>query len=245
MYKVMYGLLAFSVLSTPSVFAQSGYEQDVIKTSKGDLVITLLGHGTLMMEFSGMVLHIDPYSQVADYSKLPKADLILLTHHHGDHLDKKALACIQGKNTQLILTSICAESLGGGMVMKNGDKTSFKGIDIEAVPAYNIVHKRDSGQPFHVKGEGNGYILIFGDKKIYIAGDTENIPEMKKLKDIYCAFLPMNLPYTMTPEMTAEAARILKPAILYPYHFGETDTSKLVRLLGNDKAIEVRIRKMK
>lgn len=245
MYKVIYGLMAFSVLGTPSVFAQSGYEQDLIKTSEGDIVITLLGHGTLMMEFGGMVIHIDPYSQVADYSKLPKADLILLTHHHGDHLDKKALSNIQGKNTHLILTSICAESLGSGMVMKNGDKTSFKGIDIEAVPAYNIAHKRDSGQPFHIKGEGNGYVLKFGDKKIYIAGDTENIPEMKNLKDIYCAFLPMNLPYTMTPEMTADAARTLKPAVLYPYHFGETDTSELLRLLEKDRSIEVRIRKMK
>ncbi|MDX9801828.1 MAG: MBL fold metallo-hydrolase, partial [Spirochaetia bacterium] len=164
---------------------------------------------------------------------------------HGDHLDKKALSYIQDKGTKLILTSICANSLSGGMVMYNGDKMSFEEISIEAVPAYNIAHKRESGEPFHVKGEGNGYILIFGDKKIYIAGDTENIPEMKNIKDIYCAFLPMNLPYTMTPEMAAEAARTLKPAILYPYHFGETDTSKLVKLLADDKGIDVRIRKMK
>jgi len=119
-----------------------------------------------------------------------------------------------------------------------------KGIKIEAVPAYNIQHKRDNGEPFHPKGMGNGYILTFGELRVYIAGDTENIPEMKEIKDIDIAFLPMNLPYTMTPEMVAEVARIIKPKLLYPYHFGNTDTNKLIDLLKNDKYIDVRIRKL-
>jgi L-ascorbate metabolism protein UlaG (beta-lactamase superfamily) len=122
---------------------------------------------------------------------------------------------------------------------------SIGGLKIEAVPAYNIVHKRDSGQPFHPKGIGNGYIITFGDKRVYIAADTENIQEMKELKGIDIAFLPMNLPYTMTPEMVADAAKAFKPKILYPYHYGETDTSKLLNLLKDSKEIEVRIRKMK
>ena len=129
--------------------------------------------------------------------------------------------------------------------MKNGDVDTVLGIRIEAVPAYNIVHKRDNGEPFHPKGVGNGYVLTFGDKRIYIAGDTENIPEMKTLKNIDVAFLPMILPYTMTPEMVADAARVFKPKILYPYHYGDTDPQKLVQLLKNDKEIEVRIRELR
>jgi L-ascorbate metabolism protein UlaG (beta-lactamase superfamily) len=129
--------------------------------------------------------------------------------------------------------------------MNNGDVKTVEGLKIEAVPAYNIVHKRDTGQPFHPKGIGNGYIITFGGKRVYVAGDTENTPEMKSLKNIDIAFLPMNIPYTMTPEMVADAAKAFKPKILYPYHFGETDTSKLVSLLKETPEIEVRIRKMK
>jgi L-ascorbate metabolism protein UlaG (beta-lactamase superfamily) len=129
--------------------------------------------------------------------------------------------------------------------MKNGDVKTVGGLKIEAVPAYNIVHMRDQGQPFHPKGVGNGYVITFGDKRVYVAGDTENIPEMKNIKNIDVAFLPMNLPYTMTPEMAADAAKMIRPKILYPYHYGETDTSKLVALLKDTKEIEVRIRNMK
>ena len=107
------------------------------------------------------------------------------------------------------------------------------------------MHKRSNGRPFHPKGRGNGYVITFGDKRVYVAGDTENTPEMKALKKINVAFLPMNLPYTMTPEMVADAAKAFKPKILYPYHYGDTDPEKLVELLKNDKQIEVRIRKMR
>ena len=113
------------------------------------------------------------------------------------------------------------------------------------MPAYNIVNKRPTGQPFHPRGEGNGYVITFGDKRVYVAGDTENTPEMKALKGIDVAFLPMNLPYTMTPAMVADAARAFRPKVLYPYHYGETDTAELVRLLAGEKGIEVRVRKMK
>jgi len=128
--------------------------------------------------------------------------------------------------------------------MKNGDVNTVEGLTVEAVPAYNIIHQRAPGMPFHPKGMGNGYVITFGDVRVYIAGDTENIPEMKGLKNIDIAFLPMNVPYTMTPEMVADAAKAFNPKILYPYHFSETDTSKIVDLLKNEK-IEVRIRSMK
>jgi L-ascorbate metabolism protein UlaG (beta-lactamase superfamily) len=128
--------------------------------------------------------------------------------------------------------------------MRNGDVQTVAGLRVEAVPAYNLVHKREDGQPFHPKGAGNGYILTFGDIRVYIAGDTENTPEMKALKDIAIAFLPMNLPYTMTPEMVAEAAKAFRPRVLYPYHYGDTDTRKLVDLLKGETGIEIRIRRM-
>jgi L-ascorbate metabolism protein UlaG (beta-lactamase superfamily) len=128
--------------------------------------------------------------------------------------------------------------------MQNGDKKSVDGIEVEAFPAYNIVNMRAPGQPFHPKGTGNGYIITFGDKRIYVAGDTENTPEMKALKNIDVAFLPMNLPYTMTPTMVADAAMAFKPKILYPYHYGDTNTSEIVDLLKNTTT-EVRIRDLK
>jgi L-ascorbate metabolism protein UlaG (beta-lactamase superfamily) len=128
--------------------------------------------------------------------------------------------------------------------MCNGDVQTVAGLRVEAVPAYNLVNMRKDGQPFHPKDAGNGYIIAFGDTRLYIAGDTENIPEMKALKNIDIAFLPMNLPYTMTPEMVGDAAKAFRPRILYPYHFGKTDTGKLVELLKDEKDIEVRVRKL-
>lgn len=227
------------------VIAHEKFETDTIKTSAGDLKITFIGHGTLMFTFGGKIIHVDPYSTLADYTKLPKADLILLTHDHIDHLDLKALNPVRAEKTLVVLTETCAKQVEGGIVMHNGDVKSIEGLKIEAVPAYNIVHKRDTGQPFHPKGIGNGYVITFGNKKVYVAADTENIPEMKELKGIDIAFLPMNLPYTMTPEMVADAAKTLKPKVLYPYHYGDTDTSKLLNLLKDTKEIEVRIRLMK
>ena len=234
----------FLLIGVLSAYAQETFERDTIKTSAGDLAITFIGHGTLMFTFGGKVIHVDPVSREADYTKLPKADLILVTHEHGDHLDPQVIKLLRTDKTKLVLTETCAKKVKGGIVMKNGDVKTVLGLPIVAVPAYNIVHKRDSGQPFHPKGIGNGYVITFGDKKVYVAGDTENIPEMKKLKDIDIAFLPMNLPYTMTPEMVADAAKAFKPKILYPYHYGSTDTSRIVALL-KDTMIEVRIRDLK
>jgi len=233
-------MIAFSGIA---VMAQE-FEKDTIETSGGRLEITFIGHGTLMFAFAGKVIHVDPWSNLADYSKLPKADLILLTHEHRDHLDPKALALVRTEKTQVVLTETCARQVEGGVVMKNGDVGTVGGLRIEAVPAYNMVHMRSGGIPFHPKGVGNGYVVTFGDKRVYLAGDTENIPEMKDLKGIDIAFLPMNLPYTMTPEMVADAAMTLKPGILYPYHYGDTDTLRIVDLLKDAKEIEVRIRKM-
>lgn len=221
------------------------HEKDIVPTSQGDLEITFLGHGTLMMAFGGRIVHVDPYGEVADYASLPKADLVLVTHDHFDHLDPAAFKAILKPGTAVVGAKASAGKLPpDAVLLANGESRAVLGIAVEAVPAYNIAHKRPDGQPFHPKGAGNGYVVTFADKRIYIAGDTENTPEMKALKDIDVAFLPMNLPYTMDPDQVAEAARAFRPKVLYPYHFGDTDTSRLVRLLQAEKDIEVRIRKM-
>lgn len=243
MFKILLILLLLVSVGSFSQ-AQTQFEKDIFPLTAGDLEITFIGHGTLIFTFQNKVIHVDPWSNLADYHQLPKADLILVTHEHTDHLDLKAIDILKKEDTVIVLTESCLEKTGTGLVMKNGDTQTVKDITIKAVPAYNIKHKRDNGQPFHPEGIGNGYIVNFADLTVYIAGDTENIPEMADLKDIDIAFLPMNLPYTMTPEMVAEAAKLIKPRILYPYHFGNTDTSQLVELLKEEKNIEVRIRKM-
>ncbi len=219
-------------------------EEDIIKTSAGDLKITFIGHSSLVLTFGDKVIHVDPVTSEGNYKQLPQADLVLITHDHYDHFDPAALKLLKKDSTIIVGPTSLQSRVQGLTVMKNGDRLNLLGLEIEAVPAYNLVHKRPDGQPFHPRGTGNGYIVTFGDKRVYIAGDTENIPEMKNLQNIDIAFLPMNLPYTMTPEMVAEAARWIKPRILYPYHYGDTDTSRLVALLKDTPEIEVRIRRL-
>ena len=177
------------------------FEKDTLQTTKDNLMITFIGHGTLMIEAGSQVIHVDPVSREADYSLLPKADFILITHEHGDHLDKKVLPIITQPKTVTIVSESCKGLVDNSLVFVNGQNKSFGDINIEAVPAYNIVNKRPDGIAYHPKGNGNGYVITYGGKKIYIGGDTENIPEMANLKQIDVAFLPMNLPYTMTPQM--------------------------------------------
>jgi L-ascorbate metabolism protein UlaG (beta-lactamase superfamily) len=219
-------------------------EEDSIPTSRGDLKISFVGHASLFFQFDGKVIHVDPVSGEGDYRSFPKADLILITHEHFDHLDAEAVRLIGKPGTQVVISQVCAGKIKDAVVMKNGDQKTIQGFEVEAVPAYNILHNRSDGDPFHPKGQGNGYIIMFGDKRVYIAGDTEPIPEMKSLGAVDIAFLPMNLPYTMSPEMAAEAARTIRPRVLYPYHYGNTEVRKLVDLLRSEPGIEVRIRRM-
>ena len=235
--------IVISLLAVSSARSRE-FDSDLIETSMGDLTITFIGHASLILACSGTTIHVDPWSRQADYGELPEADIILITHDHRDHLDRGAIAAIRTGETVTIFTRRCSGNDLEGYVMENGDSTTIRGIEIIAVPAYNIAHMRDDGSPYHPKGEGNGYLLRFGDTSVYVAGDTELIPEMAGLGDVDVAFLPMNLPYTMSPEMTAEAARAIMPGILYPYHYGNTDPERLIELLDDTPEIEVRVRKM-
>jgi L-ascorbate metabolism protein UlaG (beta-lactamase superfamily) len=227
-----------------TLFSQEKPAVDRVVTSAGTAEIHFIGHGTLMININGFVIHIDPVKSSGSYTGAPKADLILVTHEHGDHLDAQLISELRKENTVMLCNAKSATSVPWARIMKPGDSQKVGDVTIEAVYAYNIKNVRQDGQPYHPRGDGNGYIVTIGDKRIYIAGDTENIPEMKALKNIDIAFLPMNLPYTMTPEMVAEAARTIKPKILYPYHFGNTNTGEIVALL-KESGIEVRIRNLK
>lgn len=237
-------LILINTVMTIQVKSQNLPAVDQVATSSGNVELHFIGHGSLMFRMGDKVVYIDPVKSYGSYDNLPKADIILVTHEHYDHLDPELINVLRKNGTMILCNGAASAKVPGSKAMKAGDTMNSGNIVIEAVPAYNIVHERAPGQPFHPKGVGLGYIITFGGKRIYVAGDTENTPEMKALKNIDIAFLPMNLPYTMTPAMVADAALAFRPKILYPYHYGDTDTEEIVRLLKNS-GIEVRIRSLK
>ena len=242
MVKIKF-ILVF-LLGVSTLFAQE-FEVDSFEIGGGkNLDITFIGHGSLMFNVDDLIVHIDPSTREADYSALPDADIILITHHHGDHCDAEAIDQIKTEKTRIITTQLAIDKLVYGELLENGKSIQIDDILIEAIPAYNLVHKRENGEFFHPKGTCNSYVLTIGDKRIFIGGDTENTPEMKALKNIDIAFLPMNLPYTMTPEMVADAANAFKPKILYPYHYGKTDINEILELMKSSEGVETRIRNM-
>lgn len=238
-YNLDGGILAWQKAGKPTTTV----ETDVFATqTDGGLVkIHALLHASICIEHDGRVIYVDPVTQLrgrtVDYSALPKADIILVTHEHPDHYDTAALRQLTSDKTQLIMNPRCVELYGSGQAMKNGDQQPLAGGGaLEAVPAYNTT---DGHLQFHPKGRDNGYVLTLGGLRLYIAGDTEDIPEMADIKDIDIAFLPCNQPYTMTTEQLVRAAKMVQPKVLFPYHYGETDISGIPAQLPG---IDVRIR---
>lgn len=222
--------------------AAAPFATDTFQTKDGGkLAITFIKHASLLLDYNGRQIQVDPVSEYADYSLFPKADVILITHEHADHLDPKAIATLEKPETVLIANPASRDKLGKGEAMREGDTaTPVPYLTIEAVPAYNTTPGREKYHPRH---RDNGYVLTLGGTRIYIAGDTEDIPEMKNLKDIDIAFLPVNQPYTMTPAQAARTARMFNPKILYPYHYSDTPIEALKEAL-KDSPIDVRIRQM-
>ncbi len=240
-----FAAIVMTISFTTGCFASS-FQTDAFQTKSCKTVtITAIKHASLRIQYDGLEIQVDPVAQYepkTNYSAFPKADVILITHEHFDHFDRSAIAALKKTGTQIIVNPAVQKMLGSGVALKNGESRKIaKDIQLDAVPAYNTTPGHTQ---FHPKGRDNGYVLTIDGLRIYIAGDTENIPEMATLKDIDVAFLPCNQPYTMTPEQVAKAAKTIQPKTLFPYHYSETPVKRVADLLKGT-SIDVRIRNYK
>jgi L-ascorbate metabolism protein UlaG (beta-lactamase superfamily) len=222
--------LVIPLLLAPALFAQATRPVQTFKTKAGELKVTPVRHASVMIEGGGKVIQIDPWSQ-ANYEGLPKADIILITDIHGDHMDPKAIETVRKPGSEIYAPAAVAETVKDAVVIKNGESKKVGAFTIEGVPMYNLKRGPSEGKFYHDKGRGNGYVITYGGTRIYVAGDTEGTPEMAALKNIDVAFIPMNLPYTMTPEEAAAAVKAFKPKVVYPYHYRESDTKAFAAAL--------------
>ena len=228
----------------PASCADAVPTADSIPTQDGALKIIPINHATLALQWKDRTIYVDPVGGAKVFQGLPKPDLILVTDIHGDHFSKETLAELVGPNSKLVCPAAVADQMTPDLrksatILTNGQTGELLGIKIEAIPMYNLTADR---LKFHNKGRGNGYVVTLGGKRIYLSGDTEDIPEMLALKNIDVAFLCMNLPYTMTVEQAARAVRAFKPRVVYPYHYRGSDVEKFKELVGTDSGVEVRLR---
>jgi len=233
-----------SLLLIGTCLSAQNFNKDSFKTKSGKTVdVFFVKHGSLIVKFDDRLIYVDPVSMFMNVEEQHKADIILITHDHYDHFDAKAVEALKKADTKIILNDSTRNKLKEGIVLKNGDKINFEpDIEIKAVPAYNTSTGKDI---FHPKGRDNGYVLTLDGIKIYIAGDTENISEMQNIIKPDIAFLPVNQPYTMTVEQAVLAAKVIKPGILYPYHFGNSEVEDIAKILATEAPeIEVRIRQL-
>lgn len=235
------------MLSCNNAKSETSVKDDIFTTKSGKTVtFKFIKHGSLEIRYDTLSIQVDPVEALppeTDYSKFDKADYILVTHEHFDHFDSIAIATLCDSQTMILTNAAVRSMLKRGTEMANGTKLLLRDdITIEAVPAYNTT---PSHANFHPKGRDNGYVLSLDGLRIYIAGDTEDVPEMSGLQNIDIAFLPCNQPYTMTPEQFAHAATMIKPKVVYPYHYNETPVEQIVKSLKDEPGIDVRIRQMK
>lgn len=213
---------------------------DTLSTSAGAVTITPVTHGTVILEIQGKTWWVDPWSN-ADLSSLPKADVILITDVHGDHMDPKAIEQVSKPSTVIVAPAAVAQTVTSAKTLANGQSMTLEGVKIEAIPMYNLQRGPEPGKLFHDKGRGNGYVLNIGGKRIYFSGDTEATAEMKALESIDVAFVCMNLPYTMPPDEAAAGVAAFAPKVVYPYHYRGSDLAVFQSALAG-KPIEVRLR---
>jgi L-ascorbate metabolism protein UlaG (beta-lactamase superfamily) len=218
---------------------------DIIETEEGDLTITPISHASLMMEFQGRRVYVDP---VGDFSEMSdrKADIVLITDIHGDHMNAEAARSVTKTGAVVIAPREVWNTITTAVVYLNGETSRVTlpntAVGIEAVPAYNLTRGPEEGQFYHPMGRGQGYIVTIAGKRVFVSGDTECVPEIQALENIDVAFLPMNLPFTMTPEEAAECAKTFRPSIVYPYHYRGQDPAVFANALSGESDIEVRIR---
>ncbi len=232
--------LVLSLALAPCLMAQVQRPVETFQTKTGELKITPIRHASMMIEAGGKVLHIDPWSQ-ANFDGLPKADLIVITDIHGDHMDPKAIEIVRKPGTQIIAPAAVAKTVTDATVMNNGETRKVDGFTFEAIPMYNEKRGPEPGKFYHDKGRGNGYVITYGGLRIYISGDTEGTPEMRALKNIDVAFVPMNMPNAMPPEEAADAVKVFKPKVVYPFHYRQSDTKLFAKALEGT-GIDVRLR---
>lgn len=235
-------LTLIALFSGPLNAAENEQKPDRVKTDNGDLVIHPVYHATVVLEWNGKTVYVDPVAGEKRLTGFPKPDLVLVTDIHGDHQENVTLKAVAQDKTRLLAPAAVVEKLPEELkkqttVIKNGETKTVAGIQIEAIPAYNLTSDR---LKYHAKGRGNGYVLTFGGKRVYLSGDTEDIPEMRSLKNIDVAFVCMNLPYTMTVEQAASAVKEFKPKLVYPYHYRGSDTEKFKSLVGADSEVRLR-----
>lgn len=216
--------LAFS-LAFAQAQAQQTATPDTIRTKQGPLVVQPVSHGSLVLNYNGKNIYVDPTGGAEAYAGLAKPDLILITDIHGDHLDPETLRALETSGVKVVVPQAVADQLPEQykqqlVVLKNGENTTQQGIAIKAIPMYNLPESPDA---MHPKGRGNGYLLEMGGKRVYLSGDTEGTPEMRQLKNIDVAFVSMNLPYTMDVDQAADAVLAFKPKVVYPYHYRGKD----------------------
>jgi L-ascorbate metabolism protein UlaG (beta-lactamase superfamily) len=231
-------LLVASLLFS-SVLASAAASTQTFSTSSGPVKITPLYHASTLIEAGAKVIYLDP-AKPAKLGDLPKADLILITDIHQDHMDPASIAAVSKPGTEIIAAPAVTKSVTSATPLANGQSKSWQGWMIEAIPAYNLKRGPEPGKLFHDKGRGNGYVLTYGGKRFYFSGDTEGVPEMRALKNIDVAFVCMNLPYTMPPDEAAEAVKAFHPKIVIPYHYRGSDLTVFKKGLEGT-GIEVRI----
>ncbi len=211
----------------------------IFPTAAGPVKITPIYHAAAIIEAGGKRIYIDP-AKPAAIAGLPPGDLILITDIHGDHMDTDDIAALSKPGTEIIAPASVQKTVTAAKVLANGDSTMWGQWKITAVPMYNIAHLQPGGAPWHDKGRGDGYVLNYGGKNFYFAGDTEGTPEMRALKNIDVAFIPMNLPYTMTPAEAADAVKAFRPKVAIPYHYKGQDIALFQKALEGS-GIEVRL----
>jgi L-ascorbate metabolism protein UlaG (beta-lactamase superfamily) len=240
MRSKMKSLLALACSSIAlSSLALAAAAPQTFPTSAGEVKITPLYHASTLIEAGGKIIYLDP-AKPAKLAGLPKADLILITDIHGDHMDPSAIADISKPGTDILAPPAVVVTVTTAKPIANGETKTWQGWAIEAIPAYNLKRGPAPGKLFHDKGRGNGYVLTYGGVRFYFSGDTEGIPEMRALKNIDVAFVCMNLPYTMPPEEAADAVKALHPKIVIPYHYHGSDLAVFKKGLEGT-GIEVRL----